>query len=258
MANLLRLQLTGDTATRPAHRVRIQEHEYGLLCANGQGDWYSDCPMVAPTMEVPAPAWPERFARRLSVRRRLMRVSPSSRAEGPRPAHLLFATAVNRSLDLGTAVHGMFEQVEWSDHTTADAAIARWRARQVDGDPEAEAHFRQALEASAFQEALAQPGAGAVCWRERMFEAVIDREWVTGTFDRVVIERDGDGTVTRAFIQDFKTNVISEGEEERTVDHYRPQLALYAQALAKLIGCPAERIVCQLLFTRSQRVVTVA
>jgi hypothetical protein len=36
---------------------------------------------------------------------------------------------------------------------------------------------------------------------------------------------------------------------------YRPQIALYRHALARLTGLPTEKIECALLFTRSGRLV---
>jgi len=43
-------------------------------------------------------------------------------------------------------------------------------------------------------------------WRERAFEIVLDKVWLTGVFDRVVIERNATGGAVRASVLIFKTD----------------------------------------------------
>lgn len=256
-ASYLRQQLGGDKGARAGTPLTLGEAKYGVIYENGPGDWYKDTAAPKPEGETKKKAIPARFPKKKSKRRRLLQVSPSSRAEESRPAHTFFMSNVTRSLDFGTAVHGLFEQVDWSDTMNADQAIKQWTATVPDSDEEAIAHFRQALFTPEFQTALKKPGGDITLWREKTFEAVIDDEWVTGTFDRAVIVRDETGQIVQAEILDFKTNEVNEDTITETAGHYRPQLEFYAKALAKLTAFDHRRIVCKLLFTRLGRVVTV-
>jgi ATP-dependent helicase/nuclease subunit A len=96
-------------------------------------------------------------------------------------------------------------------------------------------------------------------WREKRFEIVLGREWVTGSFDRVVLRRDVAGRLLGADILDYKSNQV-EGDEalHETAEHYRPQLDLYARALSRMLGLPAKAIGRHLLFTHPARVITLA
>jgi ATP-dependent helicase/nuclease subunit A len=256
-AAFLRLQLIGDPRAQPATHRSVNGTSYGWLHESGQPNWY----MEQPEAPAPAPATratiPPHFPRKKSKRRRLLKGSPSSRAEGARAAHLLFTPSVHRSLELGTAVHGLFEQVNWIDDSPAEEVIARWHTRMLAKDEEAEKHFQTAYLAPAFQHALARPSGPVTLWREKTFEAVIEDEWITGTFDRVVLVHDTAGNVINADILDYKTNDVSPDNLADTVDHYRPQLALYAQALSLLTAIPPDRITCHLLFTRTGQVIRV-
>jgi ATP-dependent exoDNAse (exonuclease V) beta subunit len=74
-------------------------------------------------------------------------------------------------------------------------------------------------------------------WRERRFAAVIGRELMNGSFDRVVLGMDKNGKLKCADILDYKTDrVESETEREERRIHYQPQLDAYMRAIAKLTG----------------------
>ena len=78
---------------------------------------------------------------------------------------------------------------------------------------------------------------------------MIDGVWITGIFDRVVVERDAAGKATRAAVYDFKTDETVAGAIER---HAR-QLGLYRAAAAQLTGLPAGRVACFLVMTRTRQ-----
>lgn len=224
----------------------------------GTRDWHNSSPLrQAPAQEKAVDVWPAQFEQKRSMRRRLLRVNPSARAEAPRKAHMLFLPTVTRSLEFGTAVHGLFEQIEWSDDYDWDAIVRSWEQQSGTADAEAVAHVEAALAVPEIANALRKPSRDAVVWRERNFEAVLDNDWITGIFDRVVLERNAKGHFDRGLILDYKTNDVNESTLTHTVEHYRPQLTLYAQALSKLTGVPVSNIRCALCFTRLQRVVEV-
>ena len=84
-------------------------------------------------------------------------------------------------------------------------------------------------------------------WREKSFAVVWEREGkrqvLSGTFDRVVVARDGKGKVVAAEVVDFKTDRF-EGEKDKTerAEYYRPQLEAYAEAVSKLTGLTKDKV----------------
>lgn len=178
----------------------------------------------------------------------------------------LFGEARDPGRRLGTLVHELLAEVEW----TPDLSDVKsgWIQRQL-LTPEELALAAESSESSAGCRAAAMaldvlgskfcapafqpPGPHACVWRERSFDLVLDDEWVSGTFDRVVLDLDASGKARRAWIIDYKTDTVPDTlAVAAKLEGYRPQLALYRRALAKLTGLPECKIRCSLLFTRLQ------
>jgi ATP-dependent helicase/nuclease subunit A len=89
-------------------------------------------------------------------------------------------------------------------------------------------------------------------WRERAFEVVLDEAWITGIFDRVVVERDAAGRARAATVFDFKTDAL-DGAADAALAHaaarHAAQLGLYRRAAARLAGLPAEAVRAEVVFT---------
>jgi ATP-dependent exoDNAse (exonuclease V) beta subunit len=196
--------------------------------------------------------------------RRLKRMTPSEQAEQPRKASLLFAGETRAGLATGTAVHELFEAVEWADDADAAQIFTAWSStHERAATEEIEEHFRIALAAEPIRQALSratysmESDVSVDVWRERSFETVMEGSWITGTFDRVTVVRDAAGIPRQAWILDYKTNQVgSEDELVETVEHYRPQLELYRAVLTRLLGLTPQQVVMQLAFTRLGRVET--
>jgi hypothetical protein len=91
-------------------------------------------------------------------------------------------------------------------------------------------------------------------WCERGFDMILDRDWISGTFDRVVIDRDKDGRATGATILDFKTDeVADETAMAARAAGYAPQLKLYVRAVCRLTGLPEDNVRTALIFTSLAR-----
>ena len=89
-------------------------------------------------------------------------------------------------------------------------------------------------------------------WRERRFGVVLDGEFCSGVFDRVVLWPD------RAEIVDFKTDMVRDAVDvEAAVARHQSQLDWYRRVLVLMTGLPFEHITCRLLFARLPRLVTV-
>lgn len=189
------------------------------------------------------------------ARPRPRRRTPSSTEKGFVSARQIFSRGGGVARELGNLVHALFEEIEWADQVDLAALEVHWRQAHADSPAleEAIAQVREVLEHPCLRAALARPGETAEAWRERSFEILLDDEWLSGTFDRVVLERDADDRLQAATILDFKTDrVFSEDEIAATAAQYRPQLETYREVLHRMTGLPRDAIRCQLLLTRSK------
>jgi ATP-dependent helicase/nuclease subunit A len=192
----------------------------------------------------------ERRARRLQSRR------PSDAKAG---AWLppLFGREGSGAAEFGTQVHALFETVEWWDPEREAAWVAARRADGVDESVLAEA--LGCLGSPSLADLFVRFGEDTEVWRERAFEVVMDGTWLTGVFDRVLLQRDGTGRPVRAWVIDFKTDRLGGGEDAavRALGKHAAQLSLYRRVAAILTGLPAERIRCGLVLTGQRRLVEV-
>ncbi|MBN2452572.1 MAG: UvrD-helicase domain-containing protein [Lentisphaeria bacterium] len=194
-------------------------------------------------------------------RRRYPRRTPSVHGITGRRAGDLFLPAARQGVCVGAAVHAFFEHLTWLNEVPLDEMLERWRLRvgRTGVDlTSAEGIIRGALEAPDFRRALARPAGRVALWRERSFEVLLDGEWVSGTFDRVVLTSDEAGRAESVRVLDFKTDRVAGAEEiEGAVGTYRSQLGLYCRVLRLLTGVEAMSIEGSLAFTHCGRVVPV-
>lgn len=84
---------------------------------------------------------------------------------------------------------------------------------------------------------------------------VLEGVWLTGVFDRVVIELGEEGRVVRATVWDFKTDRAATREEAlRAGRRYLGQIDLYRKAVARLCGVPLGEVAAGLVFTKIREV----
>jgi ATP-dependent helicase/nuclease subunit A len=169
------------------------------------------------------------------------RLEPSRADAESRNVGRIFHRIAVDGRELGSRVHAVFEKLTWTDEMPLAELLAEFGLPE---DSPAARHVRTAYEL----DVLKKPDGVKDLWREKHFESVMPEGWITGIFDRVVLFDDG------AWIQDYKTN-LRVGPE--TVDHYAPQMRLYRNVLADMLGFPPEKIRCQLLFTHTGEVVDV-
>lgn len=187
-------------------------------------------------------------------RQRPVRRTPSGSETSIVTGKTLFSRGGRFARAYGTLVHALFEQIEWLDEATDDQLAQKWAAVPC-GDENArvraEDEVRRSLQSSDIRAILSRPTPEAVCWREKRFEILLNGEWLSGTFDRVMLETD------RATILDFKTDKTDSDEAlDARVQGYRPQLETYREVLARMTGLRHDQIACKLLFTHRCTVVT--
>ncbi len=190
-----------------------------------------------------------------SGRQRPVRRTPSGSETSIVTAKQLFSRSGRFARAYGTLVHAMFEQIEWLDEMSELELDQLWAAVPcLDESLRVRAleEVRRCLGSNEARTVLNRPSTEAQCWREKRFEILLNGEWLSGTFDRVMIEPHC------ATILDFKTDKVETDEAFRErVDGYRPQLQTYREVLSRMTGLPTSAIHCRLLFTHRREVVDV-
>ncbi|MEI8293859.1 MAG: UvrD-helicase domain-containing protein [bacterium] len=163
-------------------------------------------------------------------------VSPSSfQADGVK--RTAFAPHSFDAAALGTEVHEVLAGIEWFENAQETPLD--------DLSKDALELLRRFLKNPIFQEVFSKPGEPCEVWRETAFDVMLDRQWISGVFDRVVIRRSQDGLPVSAIVYDFKTDHGSHVDIEEL---YAGQLEVYRKSACHLLGLPNEcvrsRIIC--------------
>ena len=138
--------------------------------------------------------------------------------------------------EFGTAVHEVFEQVEW------------WTPGQfLQGSPDAVALVNRCLEVPEIR-ALFTPESGAdEALRELPVEFMEKDTWWSGVIDRLVLRRDAGGAVRKAVLIDFKTDQVDSVVVLR--ERYAGQLAIYRRAISTALELQEGQVEVLLLST---------
>ena len=189
--------------------------------------------------------------------RRLLARRPSDTKTSRVSGAALFPPKGGQAADFGASLHAMFASVEWWNPSDA----AAWAdARRQAGDNEGVlTEFLACLTEPSLARLFARPNGLAEVWRERPFECVLDGVWITGVFDRVVIERGAAGEKPAGVtVVDFKSDRVWEPDEIlRAMERHAAQIGLYRRVASVLTGVPAVHIDCRLVFTACQRAMIV-
>jgi ATP-dependent helicase/nuclease subunit A len=227
----------------------------------GDPEWFADRQPVVAEALPPQPSPGQALGPLLRATQPLPRRRTPSGEESFRvTGKVLFGAGRGPGRRLGNLVHALFAEIERLPPLAE--LEARWLERGLvsaddlagHGDPVAHEALRQV------REVIADPACAAVfqpvgpVWRERSFDLVVDGDWISGTFDRVLLEHDANGVPVAAWIVDFKTDeVADEAALEEKRQGYAPQIALYRRAIARLTGLQPEAVKASLLFTRRRQ-----
>ncbi|MCB1209857.1 MAG: UvrD-helicase domain-containing protein [Verrucomicrobiales bacterium] len=216
--------------------------------------WFEKLPRKALPEDAETEA-PDRSVVPGETRLRPVRRTPSGSETSIVTAKQLFSRGGRFARSYGTLVHALFEQILWLDEMDTADLEKLWAAVPCP-DPSirnrALDEVRRCLAAAPARKALCRPSPAAQCWREKRFEILLKGEWLSGTFDRVILEA---GSAT---ILDFKTDKVDGAEAlAERINGYRPQLQTYREVLCRMTGLAPEVIRCQLLFTHRCEVIDV-
>jgi ATP-dependent helicase/nuclease subunit A len=187
--------------------------------------------------------------------RQLQRRSPSGEESFRIRGAELLSDRRESARHLGTLVHELFAFVPWLDGAKDVETEARraWHDRGLDASPEfteAAPRVLSCLRLADIRPWFERGKLAREAWCERHFDMLLNREWITGTFDRVVVDRDAKGRATSATILDFKTDVVADNAAlQARAEGYAPQLKLYAKAVHRLTGLPPGKVRTGLVFT---------
>ena len=228
-----------------------------LLYENGNPAWYESYPRE----KIGEETTEDNIKLSVDFDDVLKAVTPSGSEQRTLFAGTLFGSVSDTATKTGSAVHELFEKLEWSDTADPEFICNEWE-RQADYPDKtiaaAKDIFLKSLKRQELRNSLEKPSPGSELWREKRFELIIDGTLIRGEFDRVTLIKNSVGKIAEARILDYKTDNINSDEElMRAVLTYSPQLKLYQKALSLLVKLPAEKISLNLAFVRIGKVVSI-
>lgn len=164
---------------------------------------------------------------------RRRRVSPSKAESAEHSLHAKgkcqgAAVAAAAKAKLGTAVHALFEQLEWLD----ESGLPPWcehpqtEAEKMAGGALQVPAIRRIFDKASFPE-------GSQAYNEQRVEAVTEAEWTSASIDRLIIKPDGS-----ALVVDYKTNKNASNLKEL----YHGQMSEYRKLVAGALGIPLAKV----------------
>ncbi len=290
---LLKEQLAGEKNPEVGPNVKINGADHVCLYETSNGaEWYKDdWPIVGKEPEVEEiTSLPDDYADREENSKILKHKEPSKQGAISRSAGSLFESKSADIMNFGSAIHELFEMVEWADDADVDKIVKDWEptsSYDAEVTKDVIIQFRNCMNSDAIRNCLSKPEpqdiprqddsqkqtqkipssggvdlpthqarqrrGGFTLWLEKSFEVVLDNAFVSGAFDRVTIIRDEQGTPVSATIFDYKSSMVNaESEIDEKVKGYIPQMHTYRDALSVILNLPPDKITLNLLFTKQQ------
>lgn len=162
-------------------------------------------------------------------------ILPSSTTTHFLKVESLFQAGGLEKVDTGKEVHSLLSSLSWLEES--DLRLPKNAAGKM------VSQFLQSAKGAAL---FTRPQSSFLLWREKAFDVVLGGQWISGVFDRVVIQTDDHGSPLSAHLYEFKTEAPTPKLEEK----YARQIKLYREALAALLGISEENIVAVLIAVR--------
>jgi ATP-dependent helicase/nuclease subunit A len=259
-ADLLKQTLGGAEIAKTVY----DECEADCWYEDGKRGWFEEMGKKARSVEVETAEEGPKLGDLLKVANRpSARKTPSGEESFRMRGEDLLSPHRETARRMGSLVHDLFSAVEWLNqwplnHREVEACweAEGWQGRE--GYDEARERVWRVLQQPEIRAWFVDPQGNREVWRERSFDLFNADGWISGVFDRVVMERDAAGRVISASVLDFKTDLVAdEAGMKDKAKGYEPQLRLYAQAVARLTGLPVERVKTGLIFVATARLVWV-
>lgn len=131
--------------------------------------------------------------------------------------------------EFGTAVHEVFEQIEW------------WKpGLPLRGVPDAVSLVKKCLSIPEILALFTQENANDEALRELPVEFIERDTWWSGVIDRLLLRRNAAGVITKVVVIDFKTDRIQDGAS--LLKLYTKQLNIYRVAVASALKLDAKKV----------------
>jgi len=243
-AGLLRGALTdGTPLTEPAVVWRAPD---------SNERWHEALPPVEAAAEEAEASAPVRLAPARGGRRLVRRSASGEEGGGViDPAEWFDVSRASARLR-GTAMHALFERVEWLESAAPDPSVCAQALESLglgesDRDRVAE-NFKRALKRPSIAGLLSRrayeaDGFDLELRREEPYAWSTEGRLENGVLDRLVLGR-RDGRVAMAHVIDFKTDAY----DEAAVERYRPQMRHYRAAVSHLFDLDPQAVRVTLLF----------
>jgi ATP-dependent exoDNAse (exonuclease V) beta subunit len=232
-----------------------------VLFAHGDATWWRSVAWPATASLSPEPPPPDTITLTglPTTIERVLATRPAHRAAGAgHRLRDLLRREDDAARDRGTALHALFERIEWLEEAPLDdtqAMVSRVRSvaprRGIEWARTMVTEFTTALEARAVRAVMSRGDRRrdrVRVWRERPFAAIVEDRLRQGVIDRLVVSVDEEGRAVAATVIDFKTDAVSADEAAVQAEAYRGQLEAYRDAAARLAGLDAEAVRMVLLF----------
>jgi len=164
-------------------------------------------------------------------------ILPSSTTTHFLKVESLFQPGGLEKVDTGKEVHSLLSSLSWLEDS--DLRLPKNAAGKM------VSQFLQSTRGAAL---FTRPQNPFLLWREKAFDVVQDGQWISGVFDRVVIQTDDNGRALSAKLYEFKTELSTPKLEEK----YAHQIKLYKKALTALLSISEENIVSKLIAVRAE------
>ena len=149
-----------------------------------------------------------------------------------------FVSLSQDAADLGTEIHEALAGIDWFESSVRlPMSISAQAGKLIHGF----------LEKPIAKAVFTQPDQPHELWRERAFDVLIDGQWISGIFDRVLVYRSAQGAPSSAVIYDFKTDYGTADEIEK---RYAGQMAIYRKAAAQLLSLDEACVTSEILRIR--------
>ena len=155
-----------------------------------------------------------------------------------------------RAIQFGEQVHRAFQLIEWYETKKQIEGILDKIPSQIVSNCVLDCFNEKPI-----QTLFKKENDFCEVWREKPFSYSVDHSIINGTFDRVQICKDTNGTYLSATIIDFKTDYISKNNTlEASASKHKEQIQLYHRVLSKLLNLDPSKIRSSILFTHAKKI----
>ncbi len=229
-----------------------------LLYSKGNPDWHKE-----QNIKIQTPIYEDhKELLQLSFHNILSRTTPSANEGGRVKGSHLFK-AGSRARETGNAVHEILAMSDWIEQDRLEENLEKWlsgkgRKYSEECRQETASLYRKCFAQEEISKRFARPEKPMEVWREKAFDIIINKTWISGKFDRVEIERDSSGKISSLVITEYKTDKTDMSEEslELIKEKYSRQIDSYRKVVSRMLNYPEKQIKVEILLLRTSSLIS--